>query len=63
MYILSFNVGCDKCVSCLESGDVRMSGDDHLSPGVPGSALSGVDILSAQHHLCQDLASEIFMNL
>ena len=42
---------------------LEMSGDDHLSPGVPRSALSGVDILSAQHHLCQDLASEIFMNL
>lgn len=38
----------------------RMSGDDHLTPW---SVLSGVDILSAQHHLCQDLASEIFMNL
>ena len=36
MYILSFNVGCDKCVSCLESGDVRMSGDDHLSLVSPG---------------------------
>ena len=49
--------------SVLAVWSLEMSGDDHLSPGVPRSALSGVDILSAQHHLCQDLASEIFMNL
>ena len=55
--ILSFYAGCDKCVSCV---DVRMS---VMTISAPWSALSGVDILSVQHHLCPDLTWEIFMNL
>ena len=34
-----------------------------MTISAPWSALSGVDILSVQHHLCPDLTWEIFMNL